>query len=252
MAQSFYEEIDINGNVGKPGQVKSYEVTMFTEQAEAEAEEMGMSLEEYLRSWWNECSMETPFVWETLGGGYGFHGDTLFEQEEPDGGTLRCKEIFDQIMFDVYPPTGEASVTESRNQKNRIVINESQLRDIIGESVEKLLNEEYFDPQIKNPGMVKNDRVKDKGWLAQFYGTGKNYQNDSAYDVMKKHSGGKNAKKGMLKLYYDAMDGDADAAREFFHAIKYIPKINYGIQALLRANKEETKNKKNADTFDYL
>ena len=59
MAQSFYEEIDINGNVGKPGQVKSYEVTMFTEQAEAEAEEMGMSLEEYLRTWWNECSMET-------------------------------------------------------------------------------------------------------------------------------------------------------------------------------------------------
>ena len=40
MAQSFYEEIDINGNVGKPGQVKSYEVTMFTEQAEAEAEEI--------------------------------------------------------------------------------------------------------------------------------------------------------------------------------------------------------------------
>ena len=41
MAQSVYEEIDINGNVGKPGQVKSYEVTMFTEQAEAEAEEKG-------------------------------------------------------------------------------------------------------------------------------------------------------------------------------------------------------------------
>lgn len=149
-----------------------------------------------------------------------------------------------------YNPS-EEELDESA-KKSKIRITEQELKNIISESVEKLLNEEYFDPQIKNPGMVKNDRVKDKGWLAQFYGTGKNYQNDSAYDVMKKHSGGKNAKKGMLKLYYDAMDGDADAAREFFHAIKYIPKINYGIQALLRANKEETKNKKNADTFDYL
>lgn len=191
MAQSFYEEIDINGNVGKPGQVKSYEVTMFTEQAEAEAEEMGMSLEEYLRTWWNECSMETPFVWETLGGGYGFHGDTIFEQEEPDGGTLRCKEIFDQIMFDVYPPTGEASVAESRNQKNRIVINESQLRNIISESVEKLLNEIYWDPQRNNPGMVKNDRVRQNGYVAQFNSPGKDLQNDSSLDVMKKHNGEK-------------------------------------------------------------
>ena len=252
MAQSFYEEIDINGNVGKPGQVKSYEVTMFTEQAEAEAEEMGMSLEEYLRSWWNECSMETPFVWETLGGGYGFHGDTIFEQEEPDGGTLRCKKIFDQIMFDVYPPTGEASVTESRNQKNRIVINESQLRNIISESVEKLLNEIYWDPQRTNPGMVKNNRVKNQGSLATLYGTGKDFRNDSALDVMEKHSGGKNAKYGILGLYISAKGGNADAAREFFRAINYIPKIDDGISELLFNHRRDAKNKKNADAFDYL
>ena len=252
MAQSFYEEIDINGNVGKPGQVKSYEVTMFTEQAEAEAEEMGMSLEEYLRSWWNECSMETPFVWETLGGGYGFHGDTIFEQEEPDGGTLRCKEIFDQIMFDVYPPTGEASVAESRNQKNRIVINESQLKDIIGESVEKLLNEIYWDPQRNNPGMVKNDRVRQNGYVAQFNSPGKDLQNDSSLDAMKKHNGGKNEKYGIWGLYISAKRGDADAAREFFRAIKYIPEIDDGIIELLFNHRRNGKNKKNADFLDYL
>ena len=252
MAQSFYEEVDINGNVGKPGQVKSYEVTMFTSQAEAEAEEMGMTLEEYLRTWWNECSMETPFVWETLGGGYGFHGDTIFEQEEPDGGTLRCKEIFDQIMFDVYPPTGEASVTESRNQKNRIIINESQLRDIIGESVEKLLNEKYFDPQIENPGIVKNDKVRQIGYHAQFQLPGKGYHNDSTHYLFKKHSGGKNAKSGLLGLYFSAKRGNADAAREFFRAIKHIPAIDCEITYLLIDNRYDAKSKKNADTDDYL
>lgn len=150
-----------------------------------------------------------------------------------------------------YYNSSEEDLNESA-RKSKIRITEQELKNIISESVEKLLNEEYFDPQIKNPGMVKNDRVKDKGWLAQFYGTGKNYQNDSAYDVMKKHSGGKNAKRGLLGLYYKAIDGDADAAREFFRAIKYIPKIDSEFSRILRDNKEVTKNKKNVDPLDYL
>ena len=155
-------------------------------------------------------------------------------------------------MFDVYPPTGEASVTESRKQKNRIIINESQLRDIIGESVEKLLNEMYWDPQRTNPGMVKNDRVRLNGLVAQFNSPGKDLQNDSSRDVMKKHNGGKNAKYGIWGLYIGAKRGDADAAREFFRAIKYIPKIEDGISELVYNNRYDAKKKKNADAFDYL
>lgn len=149
-----------------------------------------------------------------------------------------------------YNPS-EEELDESA-KKSKIRITEQDLKNIISESVEKLLNEEYFDPQIQNPGMVKNDRVKDKGWLAQFYGSGKNYQNDSAYDVMKKHSGGKNAKRGLLGLYYNAMKGDADAAREFFRAIKYVPKIESEFSRILRDNRIDIKSKKNVDPFDYL
>lgn len=149
-----------------------------------------------------------------------------------------------------YNPS-EEGLDESA-KKSKIRITEQELKNIISESVEKLLNETYWDPQIYNPGMVKNDKVKDKGWLAQFYGTGKNYQNDSAYDVMKKHSGGKNAKRGLLGLYYNAMNGDADAAREFFRAIKYVPKIESEFSRILRDNRIDTKSKKNADPFDYL
>ena len=149
-----------------------------------------------------------------------------------------------------YNPS-EEELDESA-KKSKIRITEQELKNIISESVEKLLNEEYFDTQIKNPGMVKNDKVKDKGWLAQFYGTGKNYQNDSAYDVMKKHSGGKNAKYGIWGLYISAKRGEADAAREFFRAIKYIPEIEDGISELVFNHRRNAKNKKNADAFDYL
>lgn len=149
-----------------------------------------------------------------------------------------------------YNPS-EEELDESA-KKSKIRITEQELKNIISESVGKLLNEEYFDPQIQNPGMVKNDRVRLKGWLAQCYGTGKKYRNDSALDVFKKHSGGKNAKRGLLGLYYNAMDGNADAAREFFRAINHIPEIKMEFSRILRNNKAETKNKKNVDPFDYI
>ena len=164
MAQSFYEEIDMNGNAGRPGQVKSYDCTMFTAQVEEEAQEEGLSLEEYLQTWWNECSMEIPFTWQTLGSGYGFHGDTIFEQEEPDGGTLRCKEIFDQIMFDVYPPADDSAMAESRNRKSHI-ITESQLKNIVAESVRRILKEEY-EPDIHYTHFAVNKQTNKivNGW----------------------------------------------------------------------------------------
>ena len=98
----FYSEEDDNGNQGEEGQVKSYDVgNLNIANLEEEAEEEGMSLEDYLKYWWSEISVEyVPFVWETLGSGYGFHGKTITTV-----GNIVFKEIYGQVMVDEYPPT---------------------------------------------------------------------------------------------------------------------------------------------------
>lgn len=98
----FYSEEDDNGNQGEEGQVKSYDVgNLNIANLEEEAEEEGMSLEDYLKYWWSEISVEyVPFVWETLGSGYGFHGKTITTV-----GNVVFKEIYGQVMVDEYPPT---------------------------------------------------------------------------------------------------------------------------------------------------
>lgn len=97
----FYSEEDDNGNQGKEGQVKSYDVGYLNiTNLEDEAEEEGMSLEDYLKYWWREISVEyVPFTWETLGSGYGFHGKTITKV-----GNVVFKEIYGQVMVDEYPP----------------------------------------------------------------------------------------------------------------------------------------------------
>lgn len=98
----FYSEEDDNGNQGEEGQVKSYDVgNLNITNLEEEAEEEGMSLEDYLKYWWSEISVEyVPFTWETLGSGYGFHGKTITTV-----GNVVFKEIYGQVMVDEYPPT---------------------------------------------------------------------------------------------------------------------------------------------------
>lgn len=98
----FYSEEDDNGNQGEEGQVKSYDVgNLNITNLEEEAEEEGMSLEDYLKYWWSEISVEyVPFIWETLGSGYGFHGKTITTV-----GNVVFKEIYGQVMVDEYPPT---------------------------------------------------------------------------------------------------------------------------------------------------
>ena len=98
----FYSEEDDNGNQGEEGQVKSYDVgNLDITNLEEEAEEEGMSLEDYLKYWWSEISVEyVPFTWETLGSGYGFHGKTITTI-----GNVVFKEIYGQVMVDEYPPT---------------------------------------------------------------------------------------------------------------------------------------------------
>ncbi len=98
----FYSEEDDNGNQGEEGQVKSYDVgNLNITNLEEEAEEEGMSLEDYLKYLWSEISVEyVPFTWETLGSGYGFHGKTITTV-----GNVVFKEIYGQVMVDEYPPT---------------------------------------------------------------------------------------------------------------------------------------------------
>lgn len=98
----FYSEEDDNGNQGEEGQVKSYDVgNLNITNLEEEAEEEGMSLEDYLKYWWSEISVEyVPFTWETLGSGYGFHGKTITTV-----GNVVFKEIYGQVIVDEYPPT---------------------------------------------------------------------------------------------------------------------------------------------------
>ena len=98
----FYSEEDDNGNQGEEGQVKSYDVgNLNITNLEEEAEEEGMSLEDYLKYWWSEISVEyVPFTWETLGSGYGFHGKTITTV-----GNVVFKEIYGQVMVDECPPT---------------------------------------------------------------------------------------------------------------------------------------------------
>lgn len=97
----FFNEEDSNGNYGQPGQVKSYDIGYYsTANAEEDARQNGFdNLEDYLTFWWREVGPEVPFTWQTLGGGYGFHGDTIAQI-----GNVCIKAIYDQIMVDEYPP----------------------------------------------------------------------------------------------------------------------------------------------------
>ena len=93
---SFYDEEDSNGNYGEPGMVKSYDTGYITlDQAKIDAKENGYEdVGEYLKYWFDE-TYPHEFTWQRLGGGYGYHGDTLYRE-----GGLVIKEIYGQVMFD--------------------------------------------------------------------------------------------------------------------------------------------------------
>lgn len=99
--EDFYAEEDEFGNVGEEGMVKSYNVGGLDNIAnwEEEASTEGITLEQYLKFWWENAGYESPFTWERLGPGYGFHGDTLLRL-----GNVVFKDIYGQLMIDEYPP----------------------------------------------------------------------------------------------------------------------------------------------------
>ena len=112
---SWYDEEDYDGKTGEPGMVRSYEVGMISfENAENEAEQQGMSVEDYLKEWFFEIQPECPWYWQKLGSGYGYHGNTIFVENG-----VTCKEIHGQLMFDERP-RGDAEYDhdfENRLQK---------------------------------------------------------------------------------------------------------------------------------------
>lgn len=104
----FYDEEDDEGKTGQVGQVRSYSLGyMNTSNMEADAEENGYeNLAEYLEDYFHEINDGTlSFTWQTLGSGYGYHGDTITEFENQlTNGHVVVKELWDQIMFDEYAP----------------------------------------------------------------------------------------------------------------------------------------------------
>lgn len=100
-SDGFYSEEDDNGKTGEPGMVKSYDIGYYTvDNLKNDAEEEGMTVEEYLKMWWDETGYEgRSFTWERLGAGYGYHGDTLLRY-----GNVIFKDIFGQLIVDEVAP----------------------------------------------------------------------------------------------------------------------------------------------------
>lgn len=108
---AWYDEEDDYGYTGEPGMIRSYQThTIYLDNAELEAEEEGYrDVAEYLRYWASECLPECPWYWIPKKSGYGHNGTTVFEDDNIVDGHLVCKNIYDQIMFDAYPPANGAS-----------------------------------------------------------------------------------------------------------------------------------------------
>ncbi len=93
----FYKEEDDKGEYGEPGMVKEYDIwwNNSVENFEKEASEKGMSLEDYLKYWWNEISCESlPFMWQILGSGYSYHGKEITRV-----GNVVFKDIYGQLTI---------------------------------------------------------------------------------------------------------------------------------------------------------
>lgn len=117
IGNEFYNEEDSEGKTGQPNQVKSYDIGyMTTEQAKQSAAEENMSLSDYLKFWWEEVGNEVPFTWQTLGQGYGYHGDTIAKI-----GNVVIKDIYGQIMIDEHEPTKNITETTRRQKAQQAI-----------------------------------------------------------------------------------------------------------------------------------
>lgn len=135
---AFYAEEDSNGKTGEPGMVRSYDIGWdnSVENMEHEAEEQGISLEDYLRTWWDEAGAECPWTWQELGQGYGYHGSTILRL-----GDVVFKEIYGQLMVDEYEP-GRMDYKE--DFENRVRNAQADSPQLVGLSENKNVKTAYF------------------------------------------------------------------------------------------------------------
>lgn len=119
-------------------------------------------------------------------------------------------------------------------------LTEQQLRNIIAEAVNNILNESYYDQRSDNPGGVKDGRVRKAGRNAttkiRGLDTAKGIgwiKNDNDWEVMKKHTGGKNAPRKLSTIFDRSVYGDKESMDLFFQAMRHMTRARYAIQNIL-------------------
>ena len=100
VADSFYDEEDMNGKVGRPGMIKAFDIGhLSVENVKLDAKDNRMPFKKYLKYWWNEINADwVPFEWIVPGKGYGHEGDVILRY-----GNVVFRDIFGQLMVDEYP-----------------------------------------------------------------------------------------------------------------------------------------------------
>lgn len=116
-------------------------------------------------------------------------------------------------------------------------ISEEQLRNIIAESVDNILNESYYDYDWEtNPGGVKSPRVMQAGRKAKLNIPGRIPGNDSTWTDQRKRNGGDNAPYSLVMVFLDAVAGNKESAEQFFRAMRHAPSVKDKIMGILRQN----------------
>lgn len=116
-------------------------------------------------------------------------------------------------------------------------LTEQQLRNIIAESVDTILNESFYDYDWQiNPGGVKSPRVMQAGRKAKLNIPGRIPGNDTAWSAQRKRNGGDNAPYSLGMVFLDAVAGNKESAEQFFRAISHMPEVKSKINLILQQN----------------
>ena len=116
-------------------------------------------------------------------------------------------------------------------------LTEQELRNIIAESVDTILNESFYDINWEtNPGGVKNPRVMQAGRNAKLNIPGRIPGNDSTWTAQRKRNGGDNAPYSLGMVFLEAVGGNKESAEQFFRAISHMPEVMSKIRLILQQN----------------
>ena len=106
--KKWYDKKDSHGNTGGPGKIRSYDVgTFYFETAVLAAERNGFgdNVAKYLRAWARQSLSKCPWEWKEESE-CECDGRPIFEDDKiVNGHLVCCKDPWDLLMFNVYPPT---------------------------------------------------------------------------------------------------------------------------------------------------